>query len=222
MKECFFKQATQTSVMHNFVDAFTSGCTRCTLSDSDNLPIIYKGNPESDILLIGEAPGKVEQEEGIPFVGPAGQLLEKIMTAIDIDIQKDMCISNCVYCRPVDFSNSNKQNYTPKEDQLVACYPFVENLIRIVKPKVIIACGRIALQQLTKDNSTKISTLEGKWTSYTKVNERNIDQEIPMFVMVHPAAILYIKENDKQIEKKKQVWTYMKEFRDSWKGKRKC
>ena len=211
MKECFYKQATETVVLNNFMSAMEQGCSRCTLADHKHKPIIYKGDPNSDILLIGEAPGKVEQEQRKPFVGSAGKLLDNIMLSIGLSTETDMCISNCVFCRPTAPSYSGKQNYTPKIKQLSTCQPLVKNFIKIVKPKVIIACGRTALMMLTGDSGVRIGQHEGKWLKYNNT---------PVFVMTHPAAILHKAAwPDEQRAMKAKMWKYMQEFRDSWKGK---
>ena len=219
MKDIFFKQATDTVVLHNFMSAMGSGCTRCTLSDGKCDPIVYRGNPEADILLVGEAPGKVEQEKGKPFVGPAGKLLDNIMLSIGLDTNKDMCITNSVYCRPTAPYLSGKQNYTPKQEQLEKCQPFVKSFAYIVRPKVIIACGRTALSQISGDPDIRLGEHEGLWryARWLPV-KHNPPGATPMFVMTHPAAILHMgKDPEAQTEKKKQVWKYMQEFRDSWK-----
>lgn len=212
MKDCFFKQAKETSILYNFVSAFEGGCTRCTLSNS-NKPIIYRGNPESKILLIGEAPGMVEEEDGKPFVGPAGKLLDKIFSAIDIDTNEDMCISNAVYCRPAAPKGFGKQNYTPKEEQINICRDFVDNFIRIINPKYIVAAGRTAMISLMNDNTARLREWEGRWTWYTRFGENN--QEIPMFVMTHPAALIHLRASSEKDfeEKRKQVKRYMEVFK---------
>lgn len=221
MKECFFQYATETVVMHNFVDAFEGGCDRCTLSNC-NKPILMRGNPEAPIMLIGEAPGKVEEEERTPFIGPAGQLLEKIISSIDLDIDHDLLLTNAVYCRPAAPEGSGKQNYTPKKEQVELCKPFTESLIRIVKPRAIIACGRTALIQLTGKENIRMSDMEGKWDYYVEPFRRNGDPlKIPMFTMTHPAALLYLK-GEEQTKKKNEVWEYIKKFRDTWKDKKIC
>jgi DNA polymerase len=198
MKEYDFNLATSTSIMYHFLSAMEDGCSRCTLSEENHKPIIYRGNEDAKIMLVGEAPGKVEQEEKKPFVGPAGQLLDKIMEAIG----------------------------TPKTEQLKKCKPFLENLIRIIRPNVIIACGGTALKQLSGDSSVKITEWEGKWISYKRkirfpIPCRGFEiQEIPMFCMTHPAAILHkAKFPEEQKEMKLKVWKYMKLFRDTYKEK---
>ena len=216
MKECFFKYATETVVMYNFIDAFDDGCTRCTLSNN-NKPILMRGNESAPIMLVGEAPGKVEEEQGAPFVGPAGELLDKILTSIDLDLEHDVLMTNACYCRPAAPDGSGRQNYTPKTEQIQICKPFTESLIRIVQPRAIIACGATALKQLSGDDSVRMKDWEGLWTCYTRFGEGRHNQDIPMFVITHPAAILHLGNGTTaQKEKKLQVWEYMKFFRDTW------
>lgn len=209
MYEPFLTYAKETSLLSTFEDCM-SRCSCCSLADEKNKPIVYRGNPDAEIMIVGEAPGKVEQQEGKPFVGPAGQLLDKIMGSININTDEDTFITNSVFCRPVAAENSGKENYTPKENQLEKCNPFLRNLKdRIVRPKVIIACGRIALGALTNKSKLKLGDYEGAWHQC---------KGIPMFVMRHPAAILYLK-GEEQAEVKKKVWSYMKIFRDTYKEK---
>jgi DNA polymerase len=213
-----------TGIWYNFNAAFDCGCSRCSLSDHGCPPIVYRGNPNSDILLIGEAPGKIEQEQMKPFVGPAGELLDNIMKAIGLSTEEDMIIMNTVFCRPTAHQSSGKQNYTPKKEQIVRCWPFVEKAISLLKPKIIIACGRTALSQLTGDTSIRIGQGEGKWMSYKYLvpfpppTRGSKVEEVPMFVMTHPAAILHkAKYPEEQRTMKLKVWEYMKYFRDTYK-----
>lgn len=218
MKDCFYRQAMETVVWHQFCAAFDSGCDRCTLSEHGCGPIIYRGNPKAPILLIGEAPGQEEEKHRKPFVGPAGELLDNIMKAIGLDIDKDMCITNSVFCRPTASKYEAKQNYTPKQTQIVRCWPFVEKAITILKPKIIIACGGTAMRQLMDDATAKVGQWEGRWTWYTRFGSDN--QEMPMFTMTHPAAILHkAKWPKEQLEMKRKVWEYMQYFRDTYKDK---
>ena len=103
MKEQFYKAAMETVIYNQFCYAFEQGCSRCTLSNHGCPPIIYRGNQDSDIVLVGEAPGLVEQQEKEPFVGPAGVLLDNIFkNVVGLDTNKDMLLTNCVFCRPIE------------------------------------------------------------------------------------------------------------------------
>jgi uracil-DNA glycosylase len=207
MKDIFFRCATETVSLYNFCSSFEEGCDRCSLSEKRKKIILHKGNPKADILVLGEAPGKQEEEEGAPFVGSAGQLLNKIFESIELGTE-DIFYTNCVFCRPIS-EEIGKQNYTPKEEQLDRCWPFVENLIRIIKPKIIIACGRTALSCIKKDPDVRLAEHEGKWTEYL---------ETPVFVMTHPASLLYKKADPEEFKKLKiKVKGYMEYFKTSYK-----
>ena len=191
-----------------FASCFNEGCSRCTLSDHNVKPILYRGNPDSSIILIGEAPGAKEDELGSPFTGPAGKLLDKIMSAIGLSTDRDMLLTNVVYCRPVAPNYSDKQNYTPKTEQIARCWPFTKRALEILGPKIKILCGRVALCAYKEDNNLRMWNNEGKWI------------EPDVFVMTHPAAILH-KTNwpEEQMKMKTKVWEYMQHFRDTYKEK---
>jgi DNA polymerase len=220
MKDQNYKLAMDTMVWPHFYNAFQEGCSRCSLSEHGCRPIVHRGNPKSDILLIGEAPGKVEQEQTKPFVGPAGELLDKIMGSIGLDTEHNMIIMNTVFCRPTATQHESKQNYTPKQTQIVRCWPFVEKAINILEPKIIVACGRTALAQLLDDATVRIGKHEGQWLEYTRFSRGNDNRNIPVFVMTHPAAILHTAKWPKeQAQMKRKVWEYMQYFRDTYKDK---
>lgn len=212
MKQENYKKIFQSKTAQEFSNILQQGCTRCSLSKHHCGPIVYRGSPSAPILLLGEAPGKVESELGTPFCGPAGKLLDRIFeVTTELNTNRDMILSNVSFCRPVAPDNSGKQNYTPKEEQLNICFPFIEKFIEIINPKILIACGRTALMQLTGDKRIKIGIWEGKW-----LNRNNI----PMFVMTHPASLLHLsKWPDKLEEKKLQVKEYMEYFGRTYKEK---
>lgn len=199
----------RTETIKEFCLLLEQGCNACSLSNNRATPIIYRGNLSAPILLLGESPGLVEEQKGKPFVGPAGQLLDKIFAAINLDTNKDLLLSNVIYCRPLAPEGSGKQNLTPQAEHIKACKPLVEKFIELVKPKIIIACGRIALHSLTNNPKLKISQCEGVWSCY---------KNTPMFVMTHPASILHKAPwPEEQYKTKAKVWNYMQFFRDTWK-----
>jgi len=207
MRQEQYKKAMEATKYEDFTGCFEQGCTKCTLSAHDNHPVLYRGNPEAPIVLVGEAPGAKEDENGRPFSGPAGQLLDKIFNSIGLNTDQDMLLTNVVYCRPVAPKFSGRQNYTPKKEQTAHCWPFTRKAIEILEPKIIIACGRTALCALLNNDSCRIGQWEGRW-------HNNI------FVMTHPAAILH-QSNDpeRQRQTKLKVWKYMQYFRDTYKEK---
>lgn len=221
MKEPFYKYAMETTVLYNFIASMEIGCDRCTLPSVNKKPIVYRGNPEAQILLIGD---DLANKENLPV----SQLLDNMMKSIDFSAETNMCIANSIYCQSIDPDLFNKEKYISKGDQINICTPFTHKLIQnIIKPKIIIASGKVALQQLTKDKDTCLEEWEGKWTTYKynfKSSSESIDssaEEIPMFTIVHPASLIEkgIKDSKKYIAHKKQVWLYLQELKASWKEK---
>ncbi len=162
-------------------------CTRCKLHTLGRKQIVFGvGNTEADLLFVGEAPGADEDEQGIPFIGRAGQLLTKIIEAIGLT-RDDVYIANVIKCRP-------PQNRNPEPDEVATCEPFLFQQIDAIKPKVIVALGKFAAQTLLRAE-TPISRLRGQVFDYrgTKL--------IPTF---HPAYLL------RNPSSKREVWEDMK------------
>lgn len=189
-----------------------SNCNKCSLRNKRCSPIVYKGPLNADIMLVGEGPGKVEEEQGEPFVGPAGTLLEKIFNSVDMSLN-NFILTNCIYCRPIAPEGSEKQNLTPTQEQLDICTPYLKEFIDLVDPKIIIACGRTALSVLFNDPKVRLGHFEGNWTYYARKGKKDIN----MFAITHPASLLYLSEYpEKEYETKMKVWNYMKLFKDSY------
>jgi len=211
MRQEKYRDAMEAKKYEDFVRCFEQGCTRCTLSAHNNHPVLYRGNPKAPIVLIGEAPGAKEDENGRPFSGPAGQLLDKIFNAVGLNTNQDMLLTNVVYCRPVASKFSGRQNYTPKKDQIAHCWPFAKKAIELLEPKIVILCGRVALCSFLEKDDLKMGHWEGRWTSKDNIN---------VFSMLHPAAILHqSNEPTKQLKTKQKVWEYMQYFRDTYREK---
>lgn len=133
-------------------------CHRCNLAATRTNVVISRGNPQAPIVIIGEGPGQTEDETGLPFVGRAGQLLEKILASVNLDAEKDVYICNIVKCRPPN-------NRTPSTDESEACRPYVLEQIRLVDPKIILLTGATAVRGITgiKKGITKI---RGEWMTW--------------------------------------------------------
>jgi DNA polymerase len=162
-------------------------CTRCKLHALGRKQIVFGvGNTGADLMFVGEAPGADEDEQGIPFIGRAGQLLTKIIEAIALT-REDVYIANVIKCRP-------PQNRNPEPDEVATCEPFLFHQIDAIKPKVIVALGKFAAQTLLR-TETPISRLRGQLFEYrgTKL--------IPTF---HPAYLL------RNPSSKREVWEDMK------------
>lgn len=149
-----------------------AGCTACTLHKTARHPVPGEGNPQAEFLCVGEAPGASEDELGRPFVGEAGQLLTKILGAIQLT-RDDVYICNVLKHRPPG-------NRDPLPEEVLACQPYLVRQIELVRPKVILALGRFAAQTLLQ-TSTAIGALRGKLHRY---------QGVPLIVTYHPAALL--------------------------------
>ena len=162
-------------------------CTRCKLHTLGRSQVVFGvGNPEADLMFVGEAPGADEDIQGVPFVGRAGQLLTKIIEAIDLK-REDVYIANVIKCRP-------PQNRNPEPDEIETCEPFLFRQVDIIKPKVIVALGKFAAQTLLR-TLDPISRLRGRQFDYRG------SILIPTF---HPAYLL------RNPSSKREVWEDMK------------
>jgi DNA polymerase len=147
-------------------------CLNCPLGYSRTKFVFGDGNPNADIMFIGEAPGAEEDRKGIPFVGRAGLLLNKLLAGININ-REDVFIANILKCRPPN-------NRDPQPAEVQECIPYLQKQIEMIKPKVIVALGRIAAQNLL-DNTSALKQMRERLWQYAGVN---------MIVTYHPAAIL--------------------------------
>ena len=162
-------------------------CTRCKLHTLGRRQIVFGvGNPNADLMFVGEAPGADEDQQGIPFVGRAGQLLTKIIEAIGLK-RDDVYIANVIKCRP-------PQNRNPEPDEVETCEPFLFQQIDVIKPKVIVALGKFGAQTLLR-TLDPISRLRGR------VYDFRAAKLIPTF---HPAYLL------RNPASKREVWEDMK------------
>jgi len=169
---------------------FLAGCPRCKLSKGRTNIVFGQGSPKAELMFVGEAPGREEDEQGLAFVGRAGQLLTKIIEAMGRK-REDVWIGNIIKCRP-------PENRNPERDEVEACRPFLEEQIRLISPKVIVTLGTFAAQ-VVLDTDEPIGRLRGRWRSARGV------RVMPTF---HPAFLL------RSPERKKDVWEDMKLVRD--------
>ena len=136
-------------------------CQKCslsnsrTLSNSRNKVVFSGGVPNSKLMLIGEAPGYWEDQKGIPFVGKAGQLLDKIFECVGLSREKDVYICNTLKCRPPD-------NRNPLPEEKEACWEYLKAQIDIIHPKIILLCGNVAVQSIL-GNVGGITKIRGQW-----------------------------------------------------------
>jgi DNA polymerase len=157
-------------------------CIRCRLSERRNTIVFADGNSDADIMFVGEGPGADEDEQGLPFVGKAGQLLNNMITAMGIR-REDVYIANVVKCRPPG-------NRTPERDECDTCGPFLMQQIETVRPKIIVALGATAAKYLLNVQDS-MANLRGKIYDL---------RGIPLAVTYHPAYLL------RDPRQKKETW----------------
>jgi uracil-DNA glycosylase len=161
-------------------------CTRCKLARGRTKLVFGVGNPGAELMFVGEGPGADEDRQGEPFVGRAGQLLTKMIEAMGYR-RADVYIANVVKCRP-------PENRNPEPDEIDSCEPFLRAQIAAIRPKILVALGKVAVQALLRETSP-ISRLRGRWFDYEGV------RLMPTF---HPAYLL------RSPEEKKKAWEDLK------------
>jgi len=170
------------------------GCTKCAhLARSRTQTVFGVGNPDAEIMFIGEAPGADEDQQGEPFVGRAGQLLTKIIKAMGF-AREDVYIANILKCRP-DMPAGSFGNRAPTPAEMQMCRPYLVEQIGIIQPKVLVALGAVAVEGLLGSRGT-MRELRGRWHSYNGT---------PLMITYHPA---YLLRNQSPSEKRK-VWEDM-------------
>lgn len=170
-------------------NAAICSCQLCPLGQTRNQFVYGVGNPNARLMFIGEAPGADEDRLGEPFVGRAGQLLDRILAAMQLSRQ-EVYIANILKCRPPG-------NRDPLPAEVATCTPYLKEQIRLIKPQLLCALGRIAAQFLL-NTTTPLGKLRGHWHEY---------EGTPMLVTYHPAALLRFPEY------KKETWADMQFFK---------
>lgn len=191
-----WKDSSSLEILHEKIH----GCLRCPLGATRNKFVFGVGNPKADIVLVGEAPGAEEDKQGEPFVGRAGKLLNDILKAIDLE-REEVYICNILKCRPPG-------NRDPLPAEVEQCEPYLHKQLEIMKPKIMLALGRVAAQTLlrTKKSLTQMRA------------EKHEYQGIPLVVTYHPAALL------RNPNWKRPTWEDVQKFRtmyDELTGKKK-
>lgn len=165
-------------------------CTNCSLARTRNNVVIGQGVLSPKVLVIGEGPGEEEDKQGLPFVGRAGILLDKMLIAIGLDRKSNCYIANIVKCRP-------PQNRVPLAEEQDACFPFLETQIHLLKPKMILCMGKTAIEKIMNQ---KISITQNHGIFYDY-------NGIPVMATYHPSALL----RDESL--KRPAWNDLKAFK---------
>lgn len=164
-----------------------SVCTKCGLSRDRTQTVFGQGNPKAQLVFVGEAPGAEEDRQGLAFIGRAGQLLTRIVEAMGLR-REDVFICNVLKCRPPG-------NRDPEMSEIISCEPYLLRQLELIRPEVMVALGRVAIQTLLRDK-TPISRIRGKWHDY---------HGIPLMPTFHPAYLL------RNPAEKRRVWEDMQE-----------
>lgn len=177
--------------------SYSDLCTKCPLHSGRNKVVFGNGSTTSRLLFIGEAPGAEEDEQGIPFVGKAGQLLTKIINAGGMD-RSDIFITNVVKCRPPG-------NRVPAIEEMLACEDLLKSQIALLNPLIIVCLGATPSKWILKTSET-ISKIRGRWFDWKGI------MVMPMF---HPSFLLRNQSNKKG-SPKDLTWTDIRAVRDRW------
>ena len=170
------------------LESEVASCTRCDLAASRTQTVFARGNPGADLCFVGEAPGAEEDAQGLPFVGRAGQLLDRMITAMGLSPERDVYICNILKCRPPG-------NRRPEPTEIATCVPYLHEQLALVRPRVIVALGNTAVAALL-ETTVGITKMRGEWKLY-----RGHTLVLPTY---HPSYLL--RPSPQQIEAKRQAW----------------
>ena len=171
-----------------------STCQRCEVLCNNRTQVVFgSGNPDADVLFIGEAPGANEDKNGIPFCGMSGKILDELLQSISLN-REDIFITNTILCRPPD-------NRNPTKEEVNNCRERLDNLLQIMKPKVIVTIGNFATDRII--GKTGIKTIRGKIFEF---------QGIKVVPVIHPASYLYSGRNPDLMQQMKNDFTTIYEL----------
>jgi DNA polymerase len=165
-----------------------AACTKCGLHATRTQTVFARGNPDAQLCFVGEAPGADEDEQGLPFVGRAGQLLDRMIAAMGLTPDRDVYICNILKCRPPG-------NRRPEPEESATCIPYLHEQLALVRPRVIVALGNTSVAALL-DTRLGITKLRGQWKLY-----RGQTLVMPTY---HPSYLL--RPSPQQSEAKRQAW----------------
>jgi DNA polymerase len=164
-----------------------AACTKCGLAATRTQTVFARGNPAAQLCFVGEAPGADEDAQGLPFVGRAGQLLDRMIAAMGLSPQDDVYVCNILKCRPPG-------NRRPEPEEMAACFPYLHEQLDLVHPRVIVALGNTAVAALL-DTRLGITKVRGQWKLY---------RGILVMPTYHPSYLL--RPSPQQTDAKRQAW----------------
>jgi uracil-DNA glycosylase len=189
---------TDTSAYETLEESYAAArdCQRCGLCKTRTTVVLYRGNPKAKLMIIGEGPGQREDETGLPFVGKAGQLLDKILASVNLDKENDVYICNVVKCRPPG-------NRVPAPEEMKECRNYLDAQIHFVQPEIVLLAGSTAMQAVLQVKYP-ISKVRGKWFDF-----ENGVKVMPVF---HPSYLL--RNESREVGSPKWLmWQDIKEVR---------
>ncbi len=188
------KSETSRSAQLTALREAVSVCRKCPhLADFRTQTVFGTGNPNADLMFVGEAPGADEDKRGEPFVGPAGELLTKIITAMGLT-RDEVYIANVLKCRP-DMPKGSTSNRAPAPEETQNCLPYLREQIAIIRPRILVALGKVAMAGLTNAEES-MAAMRGRWFSF---------ESIPLLPTYHPSYLL----RSGSIAEKRKVWEDM-------------
>ena len=170
-----------------------AGCKKCRLHLDRNNTVLGEGNPDAGVMFVGEAPGADEDRLGRPFVGKAGQLLDKALSALGFYREKNFYICNICKCRP-------ENNRTPEDDEAEACLPYLRNQVAIVRPRIIVCLGATSVKYII-NKQARVSSIRGIWFE---------SKGYHIIATYHPAALF------RDEGKKKLFWEDLKKVKEKY------
>ncbi len=161
-------------------------CAKCPILCQNRIQVVFgSGNPDADVLLLGEAPGATEDQQGIPFCGMSGQILDELLSSINLN-REDIFITNTILCRPPD-------NRNPEKAEIENCHQRLNQLLKVMKPKVIVTIGNFATNRII--GKSGITQIRGKVFNYK--------DKIKVVPVIHPASYLYSGRNPEKLQQMK-------------------
>lgn len=181
-------------------------CTKCALCNGRKNVVFSDGLEDAKIMIIGEGPGENEDIQGLPFVGRAGQLLDKIFESVKLNRKEHLYICNIVKCRPPN-------NRAPFEEEAKACSEYLEAQIKFINPKIIILAGAVAVKGILKMKDPKITKIRGEWIDVGTTGQLSLLEGKKIMPIFHPSYLLRHEWNTKPDSPKSLMWQDVKEIR---------
>lgn len=184
-------------------------CTKCALCNGRTNVVFSDGNEKAKLMIIGEGPGENEDLQGLPFVGRAGQLLDKIFESVKLNRKEHLYICNIVKCRPPN-------NRAPLEEEANACSEYLEAQIKYINPKIIVLAGAVAVKGILKIKDPKITKIRGEWIDVGATGRLPLLEGRKIMPIFHPSYLLRHEWNKAPDSPKALMWKDVQEIRKAY------